>query len=119
MAFVIPHVFKAGEKAVAEHVNENFSYLKQTIEDVNVNLDAKINSTISSTKENLEETLKTYCDEGDAKKSILDLLIRNQIKILLIQVYLGERRIIQTEFLLEIQALILPLAQAYLWVVLK
>ena len=55
MPFIIPNVFKAGEKAIAEEINENFNYLKQSMEQINNTLGSRIDSTNSTLGDDIEE----------------------------------------------------------------
>ncbi len=65
MPYIIPHTFKAGEKAIAEQVNTNFNYVKQSLEQLNNTLGNKIDTTeevINTKIESLEATTQAIGD---------------------------------------------------------
>lgn len=68
MPYVIPHVFKAGEKAIAEQVNTNFNYLKQSLEQLNTTL----GSQISNTQETLSKEIETLQTQGDSTIELIN-----------------------------------------------
>ncbi len=74
MPFIIPHIFKAGEKAIAEQVNENFNYLKQSLEQVNTLLNNKIETNVQDINEGitqLNSDTKAISDIIDDRDTIL------------------------------------------------
>lgn len=74
MPFIIPHIFKAGEKAIAEQVNENFNYLKQSLEQVNTLLNNKIETNVQDINEDitqLNSDTKAISDIIDDRDTIL------------------------------------------------
>lgn len=48
MTLVIPYVFASGNKAMAQEVNDNFTYLKNAIESKSDTLDLKIDSNVQT-----------------------------------------------------------------------
>ncbi len=54
MPYIIPHTFKAGEKAIAEQVNDNFNYIKESMDQISSTLGAQINSSQESLSEQIE-----------------------------------------------------------------
>lgn len=76
MPYIIPHTFKAGEKAIAEQVNTNFNYVKQSLEQLNNTLGSKIDtteSTINTKIEALEVTTQEIGDKIDDRDTIVKL----------------------------------------------
>lgn len=74
MPFIIPHIFKAGEKAIAEQINENFNYLKQSLEQVNTLLNNKIETNVQDINEGitqLNSDTKAISDIIDDRDTIL------------------------------------------------
>lgn len=68
MPFIIPHIFHAGEKAIAEEVNNNFDYLKQSLESVNGTLNSKIDTTENALLKNIQ----TLQEESELLSTIID-----------------------------------------------
>lgn len=68
MAFIIPYIFQAGQKAIAEEVNSNFEYLKQSLEGVNSALEGKINSA----KDFLNEDIASLKTQSEATAELLN-----------------------------------------------
>lgn len=72
MPYIIPHIFKAGEKAIAEQVNSNFNYIKESLDQLNSTLGTQISnmeSSLSGQIEDIEtqsENISTMLDEMDA-----------------------------------------------------
>ncbi len=76
MPFIIPNVFKAGEKAIAEEINENFNYLKQSLEQINNTLGSRIDSTNSTLGDDIEELnsgIDSIADNLSQKETIVRL----------------------------------------------
>lgn len=76
MPYIIPHTFKAGEKAVAEQVNTNFNYVKQSLEQLNNTLGNKIDtteSTINTKIQSLETTTQEIVNKIDDRDTIVKL----------------------------------------------
>ena len=61
MSFIIPNAFRAGEKAIAEQINENFNYLKQSLEQVNNTLGLRIDDVEAMHNDDVE-TIKNDVD---------------------------------------------------------
>ena len=74
MPYVIPHVFKAGEKAIAEQVNTNFNYLKQSLEQLNTTLTSQIANAQDALGEEIE-TLQTQADSTSELISSRDTIL--------------------------------------------
>lgn len=70
MPYIIPHTFKAGEKAIAEQVNTNFNYVKQSLEQLNNTLGNKIDTT--------EEVINTKIESIEATTQELNNIIKNK-----------------------------------------
>ena len=76
MPFIIPHIFKAGEKAIAEQINENFNYLKQSLEQVNTVLNNKVETNVQEINDeiaNLNTNTDAISDLIDSRDTILKL----------------------------------------------
>ena len=76
MAYIIPHTFKAGEKAIAEQVNTNFNYVKQSLEQLNTTLSNKIDinqETINTQIENLQADTDDVAELITSRDEILKL----------------------------------------------
>ncbi len=76
MPFIIPNTFKAGEKAIAEQINENFNYLKQSLEQVNDTLGVRIdtiNTTHGDDVEEIRTDIETISENITAEETILRL----------------------------------------------
>lgn len=76
MPYIIPYTFKAGEKAVAEQVNTNFNYVKQSLEQLNATLSAQINNTqeaLNTEIESLQDDLQNTSDLINTRDEILRL----------------------------------------------
>ncbi len=76
MPYIIPHVFKAGEKAIAEQVNTNFNYIKQSLEQLNTTVGQQIsdnNETLNSKIETLEDVTQGVSDTINSRDEILRL----------------------------------------------
>ena len=74
MPYVIPHVFKAGEKAIAEQVNANFNYLKQSLEQLSTTLGSQISAS--------EDLLGDDIEELQTQLQNISTLIQNRDTIL-------------------------------------
>lgn len=75
MTFIIPHTFEAGQKAIAQEVNENFNYLKQSLDNVNSILEGKI----TNAKELLEADIDELQTKGEATQNLIetrDIIVR-------------------------------------------
>lgn len=75
MSFTIPYTFKAGTKALAQEVNENFEYLKQAFESSIENISERIEENSAS----ITNDYKAYCDEKMQTKLDLNLSNTNEI----------------------------------------
>ena len=76
MPYVIPHVFKAGEKAIAEQVNTNFNYLKQSLEQLSTTLSSQISACqdlLTDDIESLETQLQSLSTLTQNRDTILNL----------------------------------------------
>lgn len=76
MPFIIPNTFKAGEKAIAEQINENFNYLKQSLEQVNDTLGVRIdtiNTTHADDVEEIRADIETISENITTEETILRL----------------------------------------------
>ena len=76
MPFIIPHIFKAGEKAIAEQINENFNYLKQSLDQVNTVLNNKVETNVQEINDeiaNLNTNTDAISDLIDSRDTILKL----------------------------------------------
>ena len=75
MPYIIPHTFKAGEKAIAEQVNTNFNYVKQSLEQLNNTLGNKIDTTESTINTKIE-SLETTTQEIGGKIEDRDTIVK-------------------------------------------
>ena len=76
MPFIIPHIFKAGEKAIAEQINENFNYLKQSLDQVNTVLNNKVETNVQEINDeiaNLNTNTDAISELIDSRDTILKL----------------------------------------------
>ncbi len=76
MPYVIPYTFKAGEKAIAEQINTNFSYIKQSMEQLNTTLSGQIYScedSLNSKIDDLEVDVQSTSDLISSRDEILKL----------------------------------------------
>ncbi len=76
MPFIIPNVFKAGEKAIAEQINENFNYLKESIDQINTTLGSRIdeaNDTLSADIENTNTNLDSLKESLELDETVVNL----------------------------------------------
>lgn len=76
MPYIIPYTFKAGEKAVAEQVNTNFNYIKQSLEQLNTTLSGQISNSedILNTKiESIETQVNDTADLIADRDAIIKL----------------------------------------------
>ena len=75
MPYAIPHVFKAGEKAIAEQVNTNFNYLKQSLEQLNTTLSAQISDTQNTLSKEID-TIQTQSNSISELIGSRDAILR-------------------------------------------